>query len=119
MIRRLDIPALGLPSTLSTGGRSGQGGQWWTACGIRKEDCDDVAENDYIYTIKSDFMASNPDFVQYITDQCAGAGEIAVKKMMGDYFYISDVDDRDYLVALIKATLPALPRSKSKKSPMK
>ena len=36
-----------------------------------------------------------------------------------DYFYISDVDDRDYLVALIKATLPALPRSKSKKSPMK
>lgn len=152
MIRRLDIPALGLPSTLSTGGRSGQGGQWWTACGIRKKDCDDVAENDYIYTIKSDFVASNPDFVQYITDQCAGAGEIAVKKMMGDYciycdgvlfglicdnnfyikvtdpgktllkevilrppydgakdyFYISDVDDRDYLVALIKGTIPAL-----------
>lgn len=32
-----------------------------------------------------------------------------------DYFYISDVDDRDYLVALIKATLPALPRSKSRR----
>ena len=30
-------------------------------------------------------MASNPDFVQYIIDQCSGAGEIAVKKMMGDY----------------------------------
>ena len=30
-------------------------------------------------------MASNPDFVQYIVDQCSGAGEIAVKKMMGDY----------------------------------
>ena len=30
-------------------------------------------------------MASNTDFVQYIIDQCSGAGEIAVKKMMGDY----------------------------------
>ena len=29
-------------------------------------------------------MACNPDFVQFIVDQCAGAGEIAVKKMMGD-----------------------------------
>ena len=99
-------------------------------------------------------MACNPDYVQYIIDQCSGAGEIAVKKMMGDYciycdgilfglicdnnfyvkvtepgkavlkevilrppydgakdyFYISDVDDRDYLTALIKATLPT-PRS--------
>ena len=113
--------------------------------------------------VKSGFMACNTDFVQFIADQCAGAGEIAVKKMMGDYciycdgvlfglicdnnlylkvtepgrallkevilrppydgakdyFYISEVDNRDYLVALIKATLPALPRSKSKKSPMK
>lgn len=98
-------------------------------------------------------MACNPDFVQFIIDQCSGAGEIAVKKMMGDwcaycdgvlfglicdnnfyikvtepgkallkevilrppydgakdYFYISEVDDRDYLASLIKATLPALP----------
>ena len=30
-------------------------------------------------------MASSADFVQYITDQCAGAGEIIVKKMFGDY----------------------------------
>ena len=30
-------------------------------------------------------MACNLDFVQYIIDQCSGAGEIAVKKMMGDY----------------------------------
>jgi TfoX/Sxy family transcriptional regulator of competence genes len=30
-------------------------------------------------------MASNRDFVQYIADQCAGAGEITVKKMFGDY----------------------------------
>ena len=104
-------------------------------------------------------MACSPNYVQYIIDQCSGAGEIAVKKMMGDYcaycdgvlfglicdnnlyikvtepgkavlkevilrppydgakdyFYISDVDDRDYLTALIKATIPALP----KKNPMK
>ena len=108
-------------------------------------------------------MASNPDFVQYIADQCAGAGEIAVKKMMGDYciycdgvlfglicdnnfylkvtepgkallkevllrppydgakdyFYITDVDDSDYLVNLIRATIPALPKPKAKKNPLK
>lgn len=102
-------------------------------------------------------MASNLDFVQYIADQCAGAGEIAVKKMMGDYciycdgilfglicdnnfylkvtepgkallkevilrppydgardyFYIADLDDRDYLVNLIKTTIPALPKPKA------
>ena len=104
-------------------------------------------------------MACNVDFVDFIVEQCSGAGEINVRKMMGDYciycngilfglicdnnlfikvtdagkallkeivlrppyegakdyFYISDVDDRDYLVALIKATLPALPAPKTKK----
>ena len=30
-------------------------------------------------------MASNIDFVQYIADQCAGAGEITYRKMFGDY----------------------------------
>ena len=108
-------------------------------------------------------MASNPDFVQFIVDQCSGAGEITAKKMMGDYcvycdgvlfglvcdnnlfvkptyagasklkdvvmrapypgakdhFYIDDVDDRDYLADLIKATLPALPKPKARKNPMK
>ena len=54
-------------------------------------------------------MACNPDFIQYIIDQCSGAGEIAVKKM---------VDDRDYLTTLIKATIPALPKPKGKKNPM-
>ena len=97
-------------------------------------------------------MACSTDFVQYITDQCAGAGEIAVKKMMGDYciycdgvlfglicdnnlyieqtkageavldevvlrppypgardhFYITNVDDRDYLEDIIRATVPEL-----------
>lgn len=103
-------------------------------------------------------MACNSDFVQYIVDQCSGAGEIAVKKMMGDYciycngvlfglicdnnlyikmteageavldevvlrppypsarnhFYITNVDDRDYLEDIIRATLPELISSKSK-----
>ncbi len=106
-------------------------------------------------------MACIPDFVQYIIDQCSDAGEIAVKKMMGDYcaycdgilfglicdnnfyvkvtepgkallkevilrppydgakdyFYINDVDDRDYLTALLKVTLPALTKQKTKKNP--
>lgn len=104
-------------------------------------------------------MASNPDFVQYIVDQCSGAGEIVARKMFGDYcvycwgkpfglvcdnmlyikptdagrmllrtedmrspypgakphFYIEDVDDRDYLSALVCATYVGLPESKSKK----
>ena len=108
-------------------------------------------------------MASNPDLVQYIADQCSGAGEIAVKKMMGDYcaycdgvlfglicdngfyvketepgrallkevilrqpydgakdyFYITNVDDREYLTSLIKVTVTALPKPKAKKNPLK
>ena len=49
-------------------------------------------------------MASSADFVQYIADQCAGAGEITVKKMFGDYgIYCNGTifglicDDRFYL----------------------
>ena len=105
-------------------------------------------------------MASNPDFVQYITDQCSGAGVIESKKMFGDYgvycndkifglicdnrfylkpteagcgllrsedlrppydgakpyFYIEDVDDRDYLSDLVRATCSKLPAPKPKKS---
>ena len=30
-------------------------------------------------------MACNEDYVQFIVDQCSSAGEIVVKKMMGDY----------------------------------
>lgn len=30
-------------------------------------------------------MASNPDFVQYIVDQCGKAGDITARKMFGDY----------------------------------
>jgi TfoX/Sxy family transcriptional regulator of competence genes len=103
-------------------------------------------------------MACSSDFVQFIVDQCSGAGEIAVKKMMGDYclycdgilfglicdnnlyikmtdageavldevvlrppypsarnhFYITDVDDRDYLEDIIRATVPELMTGKSK-----
>ena len=104
-------------------------------------------------------MASNSDFVQYIADQCGGAGEITTRKMFGDYgiycngkifglicddrfyvkpteagrqmlraiemrkpydgakdyFYIADVDDRDYLSALVRETCRHLPEPKKKK----
>ena len=104
-------------------------------------------------------MASNADFVQYIVDQCAGAGDIVAKKMFGDYgiycdgkifglicddcfylkptdavrsllrqtvlrppydgakdyFYIADVDDRDYLSMLVRETCLHLPKSKKRK----
>ncbi len=103
-------------------------------------------------------MASNPDFVQYIADQCRGAGEIMVKKMFGDYgiycdgiifglicdncfylkpteagramlrmvdmrppydgakdyFFIEDVDDRDYMSELVKTTYKELAIQKPK-----
>lgn len=49
-------------------------------------------------------MASNADFVQYISDQCSGAGEIVAKKMFGEYgIYCNGkifglvCDDRFYL----------------------
>ena len=49
-------------------------------------------------------MASNADFVQYIADQCANAGEIVTRKMFGDYgIYCNGkifgliCDDRFYL----------------------
>ena len=105
-------------------------------------------------------MASNADFVQYIVDQCSGAGDIAVKKMMGDYciycdgilfglicdnnlyvkvtemgealldevklrppytgarpyFYIGDVDDREFLGDLVRATLTELSSAKARRA---
>ena len=110
-------------------------------------------------------MACNSDFVQYIIDQCSDAGDIAVRKMMGDYciycdgtlfglicdnnlyvkvtgageavleevdlrqpyegakdyFYIGNVDDRDYLADIIKATIPELlsPKARSRKQALK
>lgn len=104
-------------------------------------------------------MACNSDFVQYIVDQCSGAGDITTKKMFGDYgiycngkifglicddrlyikpteagrtilmkeelrppyegakdyFYIADVDDRDYLSALVSETCKSLPEPKKRK----
>ncbi len=97
-------------------------------------------------------MASNSDFVQYVADQCSGAGEIGVRKMFGDWvlycngltvglicdnclyvkqtgagkkllreeilrppypgakpcFYIGDIDDRDYVSAVVRATFKEL-----------
>lgn len=107
-------------------------------------------------------MASSPDFVQYVVDQCSGAGEITVRKMMGDYcvycdgvifglicdnclyvkvtgegcsvlkevvmrppyegakdyFFIDDVDDREYLAKLVRATVKALVKSNGRGNPM-
>lgn len=104
-------------------------------------------------------MACSEDFVQYIVEQCAGAGEIAARKMMGDYclycngvvvglicdnslfikptelvkqmlrevvmrppydgakeyFFITDVDDRDYLAEIVKTTFINLPAQKNRK----
>ena len=104
-------------------------------------------------------MACSEDFVQYIVEQCASAGEITVRKMMGDYclycdgvvvglicdnclyikqteagkelldevvlkkpydgakdyFYITNVDNRDYLAEIIKTTVANLPAPKSKR----
>ena len=41
-------------------------------------------------------MACNPDFVQFIIDQCSDAGEIAVKNMMGGTrALITDKNDSD------------------------
>lgn len=34
-------------------------------------------------------MASNADFVQYIADQCSGAGEISINDIAYDY-YLND-----------------------------
>ena len=110
-------------------------------------------------------MACSEDLVLYIVDQCSGAGEITVRKMMGDYciycdgtifglicdnnfyvkvtdsgeavleevvlrqpydgakdyFYVDNVDNRDYLAELIKATLRDLrsPKAKYRNQAMK
>ena len=87
-------------------------------------------------------MASNPDFVQYVADQCADAGEIITKKMFGDYgiycdnkifglicdnrFYIKPTEagrkllrteqlQPPYIAALVRSTCKELPEPKPKK----
>ena len=67
-------------------------------------------------------MASNSDFVQFIVDQCSDAGEAVLDEVVlrppypsaRDHFYITNVDDRDYLEDIIRATLPELMSGKSK-----
>lgn len=67
-------------------------------------------------------MASNADFVQYIIDQCSGAGEVTAKKMFGDYgiycngkifglicddkLYIKPTDDGRQLLGTIEMRPP-------------
>lgn len=107
-------------------------------------------------------MACSSDFIQYIVDQCSGAGSITVRKMMGDYciycdgvlfglicdnslfikitsagcevleevvmrppyegakdyFFIGDVDDREYITRIVRATVSALVKSNGRSNPM-
>lgn len=67
-------------------------------------------------------MASNPDFVQYIVDQCGGAGDITARKMMGDYcvycngkvfglvcdngFYVKPTDEGRAMLKAVDMRLP-------------
>ncbi len=39
-------------------------------------------------------MASNSDFVQYIADQCSGAGEIIAKKTLDDIHHLYEESHR-------------------------
>ena len=61
-------------------------------------------------------MACNPDFVQYVVDQCADAGEITFKKMFGDYgiychgkIFGLICDDRERLFLHRRGRRPPIP----------
>ncbi len=104
-------------------------------------------------------MSSKIEFVEYVAEQCGGAGGITVKKMFGEYglycngkifalvcddqffvkitaetkarypklpekppydgaknyFFVENVDDREFLTDLVMATYSALPEPKPKK----
>ena len=59
-------------------------------------------------------MASNPDFVQFIADQCGGAGDITTRKMFGDYAIycngkiIGLVSDNQFFIKPTEAACPLL-----------
>ena len=70
-------------------------------------------------------MASHSDFVLYIADQCRKPTETGRQMLRTlelrkpydgakDYFYIADVDDRDYLSELVRETCRHLPAPKKK-----
>ena len=60
----------------------------------------------------------------YIKPTSQGAAQLKELVMRSPYqgakehFLITDVDDRDYMLAIIKATVPALPRPRPKRNPM-
>lgn len=63
-------------------------------------------------------MSSKPEFVEYVAEQCRGAGEITYKKMFGDYgLYCNGkifalVCDDQFFVKItgeVKADYPDLP----------
>ena len=63
-------------------------------------------------------MSSKPEFVEYVAEQCRGAGEIAYKKMFGEYglycngkIFALVCDDRFFvkITGEVKADYPDLP----------
>ena len=63
-------------------------------------------------------MASRPDFVKYVAEQCRGAGEITYRKMFGEYALYCNgkifalVCDNEFFVKITaetKALYPELP----------
>lgn len=63
-------------------------------------------------------MSSKPEFVEYVAEQCRGAGEITYKKMFGEYgLYCNGkifalVCDDEFFVKItdeVKAQYPELP----------
>ena len=63
-------------------------------------------------------MASRIEFVEYVAEQCGGAGEITYKKMFGEYGLYCDgkffgcVSDDEFFVKItdkVKERFPDLP----------
>ncbi len=60
-------------------------------------------------------MASNPELVQHIADQCSGAGEIRTRKMFGEYGIYCDgkifglICDNQLFIKITKAGKAMLP----------
>ena len=60
-------------------------------------------------------MASKPEFVEYVAEQCGGAGEITYKKMFGDYglycngIFFALVCDNEFFVKIFAKTKELYP----------
>ena len=71
-------------------------------------------------------MSTDLDFIEYICEQIEGAGDIAYRKMFGEYMvyvnakphYILDIDNADFCREVIRILEPitAIPKPKKKKA---